>query len=92
MRYIRGFARFWWDFIIGDDWRVAAGIALALAVTKLLTSNGTNAWWLLPAAVAVLLVATVRRGARGSLTTTEQPTADSESSPSTLASRDPATR
>ena len=64
MRYIRGFALFWWDFIIGDDWRVAAGIAVALTVTKLLTSNGTNAWWLLPAAVGLLLVATVWRGAR----------------------------
>ena len=64
MRYVRGFARFWWDFIIGDDWRVAAGIAVALALTKLLTSHGTNAWWLLPVAVAVLLVATVWRGAK----------------------------
>ena len=64
MNYVRGFARFWWDFIIGDDWRVAAGVAVALALTKLLTSNDTNAWWLLPAAVAVLLVATVWRGAK----------------------------
>ena len=64
MRYARGFALFWWEFIIGDDWRVAAGIAVVLALTKLLTSHGTNAWWLLPAAVALLLVATVWRGAR----------------------------
>ena len=65
MRYVRGFARFWWDFIVGDDWRVAAGIAVALALTKLLTSNGTNAWWLLPASVALLRAATVWRGTRG---------------------------
>ena len=64
MTFLKNFAHFWYDFIIGDDWRVAAGIAVALALTKLLTSNGTNAWWLLPAAVAVLLVATVWRGAR----------------------------
>ena len=33
MRYLRAFGRFWWDFIVGDDWRVAAGIALALGLT-----------------------------------------------------------
>ena len=29
MRYVRAFGRFWWDFVVGDDWRVAVGIALA---------------------------------------------------------------
>ena len=23
MKYIRSFGLFWWDFIVGDDWRVA---------------------------------------------------------------------
>ena len=30
-RFVVGFGRFWWDFIIGDDWKIAAGVALALA-------------------------------------------------------------
>ena len=30
MRYVRAFGRFWWDFVVGDDWRVAAGLAVAL--------------------------------------------------------------
>lgn len=64
MRHLRSFARFWWDFVVGDDWRVAAGVAVALGSTWLLTDLGANAWWLLPAAVAVLLAASVRRAAR----------------------------
>jgi hypothetical protein len=61
MRYLKAFGLFWWDFIVGDDWRVAAGIALAIGLTSLLTDKGVNAWWLLPAAVALLLAGAVWR-------------------------------
>ncbi len=61
MRYVRAFGLFWWDFIVGDDWRVAAGIALAIGLTSLLTHTGVNAWWLLPVAVAFLLAGAVWR-------------------------------
>jgi hypothetical protein len=61
---MRRFGRFWWDFVVGDDWRVAAGIAVALALTKLLTSEGVNAWWLMPVAVAIVLAASLRRATR----------------------------
>ncbi len=63
MRYLRAFGRFWWNFIVGDDWRVAAGVAAALGLTSLLTHQGVNAWWLLPVAVAVLLADSLRRAA-----------------------------
>jgi hypothetical protein len=63
MRYLRSFGRFWWNFIVGDDWRVAAGVAAALGLTSLLTHQGVNAWWLLPVAVAVLLADSLRRAA-----------------------------
>jgi hypothetical protein len=42
MRFVSGFARFWWDFIVGDDWRIAAGVAFVLACGALLVS-GTSA-------------------------------------------------
>jgi hypothetical protein len=64
MRYIRSFGLFWWDYIVGDDWRVAAGLALAFGLTWLLAHNGIAAWWVLPLAVAVLLVGSVRRESR----------------------------
>lgn len=53
------FLRFWWDFVVGDDWRAALGIAAAIAATALV-----EVWWLLPAAFAAVLVESVARGAR----------------------------
>jgi hypothetical protein len=35
-----GFLRFWWDFIVGDDWRIAAGVVAFLAVGAPLVSGG----------------------------------------------------
>ncbi len=32
-RRLRAFAAFCYDFVIGDDWRVALGVALSLAGT-----------------------------------------------------------
>jgi hypothetical protein len=66
MKYVVSFARFWWDFIVGDDWSVAAGVAVALGLTSLLTHDGVNAWWLLPPAVAVLLALSLWRATRQS--------------------------
>ena len=67
MRYLRSFLRFWWEFVVGDDWRVAAGLALALGLTSLLTHDGINAWWLLPLAVALVLGGSLRRVTSASL-------------------------
>ena len=46
MRYVRAFGRFWWDFIVGDDWVVAAAVGLGLVLTGILTGLGVDAWWL----------------------------------------------
>ena len=47
-RWLRSFGAFWYDFIVGDDWRGAAAVALALAATALLVHvAGVNAWWLM---------------------------------------------
>jgi hypothetical protein len=32
MRLLKAFGRFWYEFIIGDDWKIAAAVALALAL------------------------------------------------------------
>jgi hypothetical protein len=64
MRYIVGFARFWYEFIVGDDWRVALGVVVALALTEVLTHQGVAAWWLLPVAVVATLFASLRRATR----------------------------
>jgi len=61
---LRAFALFWWDFVVGDDWRVSVQIALGVAATAALAALGVVAWWLLPAAVVVVLFASLRRATR----------------------------
>ena len=61
---MRRFASFWWNFVVGDDWRVAAGIAAAFGLTALLATTSVPAWWLLPLAVALVLWQSLRRAAR----------------------------
>jgi hypothetical protein len=58
---MKRFALFWWDFIVGDDWRVAVGIALALGLTAALATTWASAWIVLPLAVAVVLWLSLRR-------------------------------
>ncbi len=61
MKYITGFFQFWYDFIVGDDWTVAAVVVVALALTALLAHNAIVAWWLMPLAVALVLAASLWR-------------------------------
>ena len=61
MSRLRGFARFWWAFVIGDDWRLALGGGCALGVTALLATTTISAWWVTPVIVIAVLVATLAR-------------------------------
>jgi UPF0716 family protein affecting phage T7 exclusion len=63
LRWLTAFGRFWYDFIIGDDWTVAATVALGLIGTWLLRDAGVSAWWLLPAAVTVVVGLSLQRTA-----------------------------
>jgi hypothetical protein len=65
MRMLRAFLSFWYDFIVGDDATIAVGVVLALAATAILARLHVPAWWLLPAAVVVLLGLSLRRASRG---------------------------
>jgi hypothetical protein len=64
VKYVVGFLRFWYDFIVGDDAWIAAGVVAAIAVTALLAHGGAAAWWLMVISVIVVLLGSVRRGAR----------------------------
>ena len=52
---LRQFGAFWYDFVIGDDWQVAAGVIIALAATYGLHRAAVPAWWVVPVAVLLLL-------------------------------------
>ena len=64
MRALKNFGMFWYDFIVGDDPLVAAGVVVALGVSALLVHEGLNAWWLTPVVVALLLASTLARAVR----------------------------
>jgi hypothetical protein len=64
MKRVRAFGLFWWDFVVGDDWRTAAGVVLAIAGTAALVGAGVDAWWVMPTAVAGVLWLSLRRAAR----------------------------
>lgn len=61
MSRVVAFGRFWWDFVIGDDWLAAAGVLVAIGATALLAMEKITAWWLLPVAVVLLLYVSLRR-------------------------------
>jgi hypothetical protein len=53
-----------WDFVVGDDWRTALGVAAALGATAIIAGAGASAWWVMPIAVIVLMALSLRRAAR----------------------------
>jgi hypothetical protein len=62
MKQLKAFGEFWYDFIIGDDWHVAALIVIGLVLTEVLVHAAkVNAWWLLPVFVVVALVWSLHR-------------------------------
>ena len=63
-RWLRAFVRFWVDFLVGDDWLVAAGVGIALLGTWGLVAAGVSAWWLLPPAVVLAVAVSLRRAVR----------------------------
>jgi len=62
--WLQQFGRFWYRFIIGDDWTVAATVAAALAATWLLHTAAVAAWWLPPLAAVAAVGASLRRVSR----------------------------
>jgi hypothetical protein len=59
--WVVAFARFWYQFIVGDDWTVAAAVAVGLVVTAFLNTHSVPAWWLIPVIVIVMVGVSLRR-------------------------------
>jgi len=63
---LAAFGRFWYRFVVGDDWVIAATVLAALVATALLLRAGVQAWWLLPVVVIAVLGFSLRRARRPS--------------------------
>ena len=62
MKRLKSFGAFWYDFIVGDDWHVAALVVAGLALTAVLAHAArVNAWWLLPLVVVAALAWSLHR-------------------------------
>jgi len=62
MRRLRAFGAFWYDFVVGDDWRIALTVVIGLAATAVLAhAGGVNAWWLMPLVVLAALTISLLR-------------------------------
>ncbi len=61
MTLVQRFLHFWYDFIVGDDWSIAAGVAFGLALTWVVVQRGLNAWWLMPLVVIIVLAISLWR-------------------------------
>jgi hypothetical protein len=59
MRKLKAFAAFLYDFVIGDDWRIAVGVVVGLALTYAISRTSVPAWWLLPLLLVVLFPASL---------------------------------
>lgn len=59
MTLLRGFVRFWYDFIVGDDWRIALGVVLVLGAGALLVAGDVLADDVLMPLVGAGIVAVV---------------------------------
>jgi hypothetical protein len=65
---LKAFAAFCYDFVVGDDWRLAVGVLVGLVITVVLARAGLSAWWVLPVGVVVGLGASLASAVRGSAT------------------------
>jgi hypothetical protein len=53
MRHVVAFGRFWYDFVVGEDWRIAAAVAVLVAVAAVIVSTGSVSTTTLAVAVAL---------------------------------------
>jgi hypothetical protein len=60
---VKALGAFCYDFVVGDDWRLAVAVVVGLATAALLTHHDHNGWWALPAVTALGLGWSLRRAA-----------------------------
>jgi hypothetical protein len=76
MKFLTTFARFWYDFIVGDDWRLAAGTVVAITIATVAANRDINVWWALLLMVSALLAVSVSMAARNPVRQHTDPLSD----------------
>jgi hypothetical protein len=66
-----------WDFVVGDDWRLALAAVCAIGLTAVACALGLSAWWLAPVLALVALWWSLR-SARPAATITQCDTSASD--------------
>jgi hypothetical protein len=59
MRLVLAFGRFWWDFVIGEDWRIAAAVTATLAGGAVLVAGTSLSDGAITAIVGLAILALV---------------------------------
>jgi cytochrome b561 len=60
VRHIEAFGRFWLDFVVGDDWKIAAAVATVLGIGAVAAAASADPSWLAPVTgVAIALGFTI---------------------------------
>ena len=59
MSFQRDFGRFWWDFVVGDEWRIAVLVAVITALAALAANEHWVDGEVLACAIAVVVMAAV---------------------------------
>jgi hypothetical protein len=58
-----------WDFVVGDDWRLALAAAVAIGLTAIVCALGPSAWWLAPLVALLALRWSLRHATPSTLVT-----------------------
>jgi hypothetical protein len=53
---LKGFFRFWYDFVIGDDWKIAAAVAAVLLAGAVLVAAAALPDWALAALLGAAIL------------------------------------
>jgi uncharacterized membrane protein YfcA len=53
MTFVKAFFRFWYDFIIGDDWKIAAAVVIVLLAGAVAVLAGAGGAAVLPLLLAI---------------------------------------
>ncbi|HUX88378.1 MAG TPA: hypothetical protein VMW65_15355 [Chloroflexota bacterium] len=59
MRFVVAFFEFWYDFIVGDAWEIAAGIIVVLAIGAILVRSQAVSTGLIPPIVGFGIIMVV---------------------------------